>query len=171
MVMEVINMYLQYNQAGVLFGILRNRPDASADIKGSGEYPDINGKAYFYQTKEGVYVITSVIGLPGGMGKCDNRIFAMHIHEGGSCTGNLSGPFADSGTHFNPDNCSHPEHAGDLPPLFGNNGYAWSGVLTNRFRVNEIIGKTVIIHAMPDDFRTQPSGNAGRKIACGVIRR
>ena len=44
-------------------------------------------------------------------------------------------------------------------------------VLTGRFRVEEILGKTVILHGAPDDFRTQPSGNAGKKIACGVIRR
>jgi Cu-Zn family superoxide dismutase len=43
-------------------------------------------------------------------------------------------------------------------------------VATNRFRVKDIIGRTVIIHNMPDDFTTQPSGNAGMKIACGVIQ-
>ena len=44
-------------------------------------------------------------------------------------------------------------------------------VLTGRFHVGEVIGKTVILHADPDDFHTQPSGNAGAKIACGVIRK
>ena len=44
-------------------------------------------------------------------------------------------------------------------------------VLTGRFHVGEVLGKTVILHAQPDDFHTQPSGNAGTKIACGVIRR
>ena len=42
--------------------------------------------------------------------------------------------------------------------------------LTNRFRVEEILGKTVIIHDSPDDFTSQPAGNAGKKIACGMIR-
>lgn len=43
-------------------------------------------------------------------------------------------------------------------------------VLTDRFRVRDIIGRTVVIHSGPDDFHTQPAGNAGEKIACGVIR-
>ena len=67
--------------------------------------------------------------------------------------------------------CEHPNHAGDLPPLFGNNGFALSLFLTNRFTVDEVIGRTIIIHDHPDDFTTQPSGNSGTKIACGVIRR
>ncbi len=60
---------------------------------------------------------------------------------------------------------------GDLPPLIENNGYAYMSVLLNKFSINEIIGKTVIIHDMPDDFTTQPSGNSGTKIACGVIQK
>ncbi len=43
-------------------------------------------------------------------------------------------------------------------------------VMTDRFHIKEIIGKTVVIHSMPDDFTTQPAGNAGTKIGCGVIR-
>lgn len=73
------------------------------------------------------------------------------------------------GTHYNPKSCNHPEHAGDLPPLFENNGYAYISFLTNRFTVKEIIGKVIIIHDMPDDFTTNPSGKSGEKIACGKI--
>jgi Cu-Zn family superoxide dismutase len=80
-----------------------------------------------------------------------------------------SDPFPSSGTHYNPNNCPHPYHAGDMPPLFGANGYAFLTFVTSRFTVNEIIGKTIIIHSMPDDFTTNPSGNSGEKIACGVI--
>ena len=75
-----------------------------------------------------------------------------------------------AGKHFDKDNCPHPFHSGDLPPLFGNNGKAVSIFLTNRFSVDEIIGRIMIIHGSPDDFTTQPSGNSGMKIACGVIR-
>lgn len=57
-----------------------------------------------------------------------------------------------------------------MPPLFENNGYAYLSFLTNRFHIKDIIGKTVIIHDMPDDFRTDPSGNSGNKIACGIIQ-
>ena len=52
-----------------------------------------------------------------------------------------------------------------------NHGKADMAVLTDRFRVDEIIGRTVVLHRNPDDFQTQPSGNAGIKIACGIIER
>ena len=91
-----------------------------------------------------------------------------HIHEGGACTGD---GFADTGGHYNPAGADHPCHAGDLPPLFATGGgRAELRVLTDRFSVREIIGRTVVIHSGPDDFTTQPAGNAGSKIACGVIQ-
>jgi len=145
-------------------------PKAIAEVKGAPAYPRIDGIVYFYETPIGVIVSTEVSGLPYENGICKDAIFAFHIHDGKSCSGNVSDPFANSGSHYNPNNCPHPKHAGDLPPLFGNRGYAWSAVFTNRFTINEILGKTVIIHKMPDDFTTQPSGGAGEKIACGVIR-
>lgn len=148
---------------------LRRTPDAMADIKGSEKYPDISGKVYFYQTDYGVIVAADISGLPYSEKKCSSRIFSFHIHSGESCTGNMTDTFADAMAHYNPHNCLHPCHAGDLPPLFGNSGYAFQLFLTDRFYVSEIIGKTVIIHAAPDDFTTQPSGNSGEKIACGAI--
>ena len=145
-------------------------PKAQAVISGSAQYPDIRGTASFYPVENGTLVITQVQGLPFTPGACNARIFALHIHEGESCTGNAQDPFANTGGHYNPDECEHPKHAGDLPPLFGNEGYAWGAVVTNRFDIDEVIGHTIIIHAGPDDFTTQPSGNAGAKIACGVIQ-
>ncbi|MBQ8509032.1 MAG: superoxide dismutase family protein [Clostridia bacterium] len=149
--------------------ILRQRPQASAQLAGDGEHMSIRGEVKFWQTPQGVFVAAEVTGLPSPAGPCKSPVFGFHIHEGGSCTGNAADPFADAMTHFNPGNCPHPHHAGDLPPLFGNNGHAYMTVLTDRFAVRDIIGKTVIIHANPDDFTTQPSGNSGMKIACGVI--
>ncbi|MDD6483614.1 MAG: superoxide dismutase family protein [Clostridiales bacterium] len=143
-------------------------PDAAVRVMGSSAYPALHGLVTFRQLKNGVLVTAEVYGLPKGE-KCKNPIFAFHIHSGSSCTGNKDDPFADSGTHYNPGGCPHPYHAGDLPPLFGNDGYAYMSVFTDRFTVKEIIGRTVIIHAKPDDFTTQPSGNAGTKIACGKI--
>lgn len=60
---------------------------------------------------------------------------------------------------------------GDLPPLLENNGYAYMSVLVNKFNINEILGKVIIIHSMPDDFNSQPAGNSGMKIACGKIEK
>lgn len=142
---------------------------AVAKIKGSPKHPDLNGIAGFSQTKDGVLVSVFVKGLPKADNMCKKPIFAIHIHSGGSCSGNETDYFADALTHYNPDNCSHPYHAGGMPPLFGANGSGFSMFLTDRFLLKQIIGKTVIIHSDPDDFTTQPSGNSGEKIACGVI--
>ncbi len=141
---------------------------AIAEIKGSRDYPDIHGYVSFYEMDRGVLVIASVNGLPYQEG-CGTGVFGFHIHSGDSCTGNETDPFADAGGHLNLDNCPHPYHAGDLPPLFGNHGFAYLAVLTDRFTIEEIVGKVVVIHEKPDDFTTQPSGNSGNKIACGKI--
>lgn len=65
----------------------------------------------------------------------------------------------------------HGNHAGDFPVLFSNNGSSRMSFFTSKFKVADIIGRSVIIHESPDDYRTQPAGNSGRKLACGVIRR
>lgn len=150
--------------------LCRRRADAFADVRGSAEYPALRGTVRFYQTAQGVIVLAEVCGLPESGERCGNRIFAFHIHSGGACAGTAEEPFADALGHYNPEDCPHPEHAGDMPPLFSNGGSAAQAFLTDRFRVRDIIGRTVIIHAGPDDFHTQPSGNAGPMIACGVIR-
>ena len=108
-------------------------PNGTALIHGSDAFPDIEGQVLFYQRRDGVFVVAQITGLPIEQDSCDPAIFAMHIHDGDSCTGNETDPFADAGTHDNPKDCPHPSHAGDLPPLFGNDGYAWGAVFTNRF--------------------------------------
>lgn len=152
-----------------LLGIMRGMPTAMAILSGSQDYPEITGSVKFYPTQVGVLTVAEVYGLPRFSGYCNKPIFAFHIHEGQTCSGSGIDPFSNAGTHYNPYNCPHPYHAGDMPSLFGANGAAFLAFLTDRFTVEEIIGKTVIIHDMPDDFRTQPSGNAGNKIACGEI--
>lgn len=154
-----------------LCSILRGRPQAAANLTGSVSYPGLSGAVRFYQTDGGVIVLAEVAGLPKSDASCQERIFGFHIHEGNDCGGNMDDPFADAMSHYNPGGCKHPYHAGDLPPLFGNDGHALSMFLTDRFSVDEVIGRTIIIHDHPDDFTTQPSGNSGTKIACGIIRR
>ena len=151
--------------------LMRQRPHAWANIEGNSADTNIQGIVRFYQTAYGVFVVAEVNGLPTPAATCEAPIFGFHIHEGSTCTGRMNDPFAETGSHYNPYDCSHPYHSGDLPPLFGANGYAFSAFLTDRFTVNEIIGRTVIIHAMRDDFMSQPSGDAGMKIACGEIKR
>lgn len=145
------------------------RPCAFAQIRGSDAYKQIIGVARFYQVQAGTLVSIELKGLPEAEDSCKSPIFAVHIHSGDRCAGNSTDPFADALTHYNPYNCAHPYHAGDLPPIFGANGLGFSAFLTNRFKSKEIIGKTIVVHSAPDDFTTQPSGNSGMKIACGVI--
>lgn len=145
-------------------------PDAVARIKGSVQYPYLKGKLSLWQTAQGVLVLVEVSGLPQPQGNYVHPVFGLHIHEGTACTGSVQDPFADVKSHYNPEECEHPAHAGDLPPLFSNDGRAWIAVLTNRFKVKDAIGKTVVIHSQPDDFKTQPSGDSGSKMACGIIR-
>lgn len=154
-----------------LISVLRSRPSAEAKIAGSPEFSGINGTVRFYQTGVGVIVLSEVNGLPEPSGYCDFPVFGFHIHGGSACRGTAEDPFGETLTHYDPYGCDHPFHAGDLPPLFGNRGYSVSLVLTDRFSVDEIIGKTVVIHDMRDDFTTQPAGDSGRKIACGEIRK
>lgn len=142
----------------------REYPKAIARICGGRDYPTIRGTVQFFQRGDGVLVEAEVWGLP----RTQTGFFAFHIHEGGSCSG---AGFLNTGGHFNPGGREHPDHAGDLPPLLADSGRGYLKVLTTRFRVEEVIGRTVILHGGPDDFHTQPSGNAGEKIACGVIRR
>ena len=146
-------------------------PAASAKIAGGPAHPDIAGRVNFFPAGNGVLVIAEVHGLPSKDEACPVEVFGFHIHTGSDCTGTAEDPFSNAGAHFNPKNCPHPAHAGDLPPLFGNDGYAFMMVYTDRFSVPDVIGRTVIIHSNPDDFTTQPSGNSGQKIACGQIRR
>lgn len=160
---------MYFSQLDMLWHIFSDVPDATAYIRGSEKYPLIKGVAQFYQQPHGVLMVIEVMGLPTDMKKCNGGIHAVHIHEGEMCRGNETDPFADVGMHYNPGQCSHPFHAGDLPPIFENEGYGLSVFYTNRFMVNEIVGKTIIIHENIDDFSTQPSGNAGHKIACGEI--
>ena len=142
---------------------------ASAVITGSEKYPDIRGLAVFVPTELRTMVSVSVYGLPKSEGECRCGVFAMHIHEGMTCTGNAEDPFADVKGHYNPNGCLHPCHKGDMPPLFADNGTAYFAFITTRFTSEDVIGHTIIIHRNFDDLHTQPSGNSGEKIACGEI--
>ena len=160
----------KYNGYPDFLSLARRAPRALAQIRGSGAYPSIRGSVRFYQTSYGVIVWAQITGLPDPGIMCQGRIFAFHIHEGQACgEGNAKDPFPATGTHYDPYGCDHPYHAGDMPPLLGARGKAFSAFLTDRFTLREIVGRTVVIHALPDDFKSQPSGASGEKIACGKI--
>ena len=142
----------------------KNKPDAVAQIVGGEEALQLSGCVRFYQEEGCVLIEADVSGLPKTI---ETGFFGFHIHQGRVCSGE---GFSGKEGHYNPLGRGHPEHAGDLPPLLSCKGNAYLSVKTDRFSVNEIIGRTVVIHSDPDDFHTQPAGNAGKKIACGVIQ-
>jgi len=163
-------MYYRANKNNMA-SILRRLPDAVAVMNGAPSNRQIYGTVNFYQARQGVLVVADLHGLPVSVMPCQDGIFAFHIHSGAECSGSGADPFSNAGMHYNPNSCPHPYHAGDMPPLFCVGGQAFLSFLTDRFSVREIIGKAVILHDRPDDFTTQPSGNAGSKIACGIISR
>ncbi len=146
----------------ILNYILKSLPQAEAEISGGEKYPAISGSVEFYPYQNSALVVAQISGLP----KTESNIFAFHIHAGESC-GN---DFKDTEGHYSPKDKIHPLHAGDMPPLFSNDGNAFLVFYTDRFTIKEILGKVVVIHENVDDFTSQPAGNSGEKIACGEIR-
>lgn len=146
-------------------------PDAIALIQGSASTSSIRGEVLFYQLLSGVYIKAYIVGIPETNSNGEQmRFHGFHIHERGNCSmGTPSDPFPSTGDHYNPENQLHPFHAGDLPPILSANGVGILSVFTNAFNVRDILSRSIILHDSPDDFTTQPSGNSGKKIACGVI--
>ena len=129
------------------------------------------GRVSFDQQQGGVMVVVSVTGLPPG------TQHGFHVHEKGDC----SSPDAMSaGGHFNPGAKPHGQmsmpdhHAGDMNNLTADSaGNARAQFLMSDVTVgagpNSVVGRAVVVHKDPDDYRTQPTGNSGGRIACGVI--
>lgn len=137
---------------------------AEAKIEGK-----VNGEAHFRPTAQGVIVNLKVTGLK------PNSIHGVHIHQNGICD---LPAYKKAGDHFNPDAHSHGgpaatiKHVGDLGNLVANQkGVAEKELLMNDIKdVNTIMDRSVIIHAKADDLMSQPAGNSGDRIACGVIK-
>jgi Cu-Zn family superoxide dismutase len=133
----------------------------------------VAGTVFFLQDGDRVLVSGEVHGLR------PDSVHGFHIHEKGDC----SAPDGTSaGAHFNPlaKPHAHPtvadRHAGDLPMLeadaSGNATLtATIDVITIGSAATDIVGRGVIVHKDPDDWKTQPTGNSGARIACGVIAR
>ena len=161
--------------AAFLLGACASMPDeplrATAQLqptKGSKTF----GEATFEEVDGKVHVVIFVQGLKPGMEH------GLHIHEVGDCS---SGDGMSTKGHFNPFGKPHAHygsaerHAGDLPSLkAGKDGRAKVDVMLDVITIapgpGSIIDRGLIVHADPDDYRTQPTGNAGARIACGVIR-
>ena len=144
---------------------------ARAELK-SAEGKNV-GTASLRETKEGVLITINAKGLPQGL-------HAVHVHAVGKCEGPA---FTSAGGHFNPTNKKHGlknsegPHAGDLPDMYVNkDGVGRYEVLMDGIRLDsggtsvfDADGSAVVVHASPDDNTTDPAGNSGDRIACGVI--
>ncbi|MBE3599551.1 MAG: superoxide dismutase family protein [Limnochordaceae bacterium] len=159
--------------------VLRNigkPPEAVAYVRGGPLAPEISGTIRFQETQGGVRVTVEVEGLPpyapATPGRAPIGPHGFHIHEKGDCTvGDATDPFLAAGGHFDDSGQPHGNHAGDFPVLFSNAGRASMTFFTSRLSVAAILGRAVIIHENPDDYRTQPAGASGKRLACGVIQR
>ena len=171
--MRVLKSLGMVSAAAILAGAFSF--SASAELA-NASLKDRSGKAVgdidLMQTQSGVLLKITVKDIPPGE-------HAFHIHAVGKC----EAPFESAGPHFNPDNHKHgmmsgPGHAGDMPNLH----VPQSGELTVEIlnpaitlvkgKPNSVFdadGSTVVIHAKADDYKSDPAGNAGDRIACGVI--
>ena len=132
-----------------------------------------SGKLMLMPMRDGVHVTGEIGGLRA------NGTHAFHIHETGDCS---AADASSAGGHFNPGSEPHARitkpqhHAGDQDNLVANaQGVAkvnahFSGVVLGGGAGNDVVGKAIVVHADPDDYTSQPAGNAGSRIACGVIR-
>jgi superoxide dismutase, Cu-Zn family len=146
---------------------------ARADIKNAGG--KTIGTASLRGTKDGVLLTINVNGLPEGL-------HAVHVHSVGKCEGPA---FTSAGPHFNPLNKKHGlenaagPHAGDLPDMYvEKNGVGRYEVLLDGITLGsgetsifDADGSAIVIHVTADDNVTDPTGNSGDRIACGVITR
>jgi len=134
----------------------------------------VSGKLQLLPMGDGVHLR----GELGGLTR--NARHAIHVHERGDCS---AVDAASAGEHFNPTGKPHgrmrtgAHHLGDMDNLAANNdGVARvdmhvPGVALANGGSNDIIGRAIVVHAQADDYSTQPSGNSGPRIACGVIVR
>lgn len=153
-------------------GMRLSGPSASANLQPTTGNK-ASGTATFTQVGDKVRVVANVSGLNPG------QEHGFHIHEVGDCS---SGDGMSTKGHFNPLGKPHahystPErHAGDMPALKADaNGDAridtTLDVITVAPGPASVVGRGLIVHAGPDDYKTQPTGNAGPRIACAVIQR
>jgi superoxide dismutase, Cu-Zn family len=148
-------------------------PASAALIDSSGK--EI-GKATLTQTAAGVLVFIEAKGLPPGE-------HALHFHAKGSC--DVATKFESAGAHYEPRDHQHGfatsggPHAGDMPNQFvGADGALKAHVLNPNVTLGQgtaslfdADGSALVVHAKADDYKSQPAGNAGDRIACGVVKR
>jgi len=134
----------------------------------------VTGTLKLMATGDGVSVMGDIAGLP------PKTEHGFHVHETGDCSAPNA---ASAGGHFNPDHAQHggpgitPHHLGDIPNIVADeSGHASVNATIGSATLgdggpHDLMGKAFIVHAKPDNYVTQPSGDSGDRIACGVVRR
>jgi Cu-Zn family superoxide dismutase len=159
--------------AGCLGGLQSKPGSATAALRDARGR--LIGQAIFTGLSDGVRIVMEVRGLPPGLK-------AVHIHERGQCD---PPAFTSAGDHFNPGKTQHGlhnpagPHAGDLPNIqIDEDGNGRLETMTPRVTLSsgptsilDDDGSAIVVHGAPDDFKTDPTGNSGARIACGVITR
>ena len=147
-------------------------PRASANLQPT-KGNKATGTVDFYQVGNRVRMVANVSGLT------PNREHGFHVHEAGDCS---SGDGMSTKGHFNPHGKPHghfksaDRHAGDLPALRADGGGnarldTELDIITVTPGPASVMGRGLVVHADPDDYKTQPTGNAGAWLACAVIQR
>lgn len=133
----------------------------------------VSGKLNVRPGPQGVFFAGEIGGLNPG------SLHAIHIHETGDCS---AVDASSAGGHFNPGNTVHgrvghgAHHGGDMDNLHADHeGVAQvqvhaEGVTLGGGAFNDVAGRAVIVHAAADDYASQPAGNAGKRVACGIIK-
>jgi Cu-Zn family superoxide dismutase len=132
----------------------------------------VSGTLTLMPMPDGVHVTGEIGGLAPGSSH------GFHVHEKGDCS---AADGSSAGGHFNPTGSAHGKagtpvhHAGDIDNIVADaSGIAHvdthvAGVTLGGGAASDVVGRAVVVHAAPDDYQTQPSGNSGARIACGVI--
>jgi Cu-Zn family superoxide dismutase len=144
----------------------------TVSLQGAPEDTDFAGTLSITPEGTGVHIVADVAGVDK-----DGK-HGIHVHENGMCEHHPAGdakPFSTAGGHFNPGNAEHacpptdPRHAGDLGNIEVTGGKGHLELSVANLTMDQLSGKAIILHAGEDDCKTQPTGNSGDRLACGVV--